>query len=317
MTHPDNQPPADDDGGTFKLKPSSQPKSEPAQGESFDSTMKLRKGGGASSAPPPPPPSPLGNPTGPANPPSPFAETSVMPQSGTSQTNFQPSTQAPGQQHPLGGQPTPPPPGQPYGHQQPPYGHQPPGQYPPQQGQQPYGQPGVAPGEAPEGVKRIGLVAMIGAGIGIVGAIASLAILGGLAVFSASVSILLSLAFGWYGFALPRGQINSGGLRMTGIVLIMIGAGLSLIGVLGGLGSMAIIGGAAALPLLLNLVSAGIYSYASFIYIKDEQVKAYIKGAPAQAAQGGYPPPTGQPGYPPPPGYPQQGQLPPQPPYGR
>src|SRR5690606_9279048 len=257
MTHPDNPPQDDEDGGTFKLKPGGQSQSEPPQQsgspENLDSTMKLRKAD-ISSAPPPPPPSPLGNPTGPADPPSPFAETSVMPQSGGSQTGFQPSQQPPGQPNPLGQPgPTPQPGQQPHGQQ--PYGQQPPpGQYPPQQGGQPYGQqPAAAPGEAPEGVKRIGLIALIGAGMGLLGSIVSLVMLGGLAMFSAPITIVFALAFGWYGYALPRGQITSNGLRLTGIILMMIGAGFSLLGVLGGLSSMTLIGAAAAMPLVVNL----------------------------------------------------------------
>ena len=326
MSHPENQPPDEEDGGTFKLKPGGgQSAPEPQGEEQMDSTMKLRKVGGANpaapSAPPPPPPSPLGNPTGPADPPQPFAETTVMPQTGGSQTGFQPSAPQPSAQQPGGPLGAPPPPSQPgqqqpYG--QPQYGQQPPGGgpgYPQQPGQPPYGQPGIAPGQVPVGVKRIGMMILIGAAIGLIGNIAALAIVGGLALFSGSVGILLALAFGWFGFALPRGQVHSAGLRQTGMVLIMIGAGLSLLGVIGGLASMSVVGGAAALPLLLNLVGAGIYGYASFIYLKESEVKAFIKGSPAAAAgQPGYPQQPGQPGGYPQQGYPQQGQ---QPPYGR
>ncbi|MCC3763567.1 hypothetical protein K3N28_10835 [Glycomyces sp. TRM65418] len=331
MTPPENDRPEDEDGGTFKLKPGASEPAAPSDESGLDRTMKIQRQAGS---PPPPPPSPLGNPTGPADPPAAsYAETTVMPQQGGSQTGFQPGHQpAQPQPNPLGsGQTQPPPMGQqPYGQQQQPYPGPPPQQQP---GGYPQAPPAGPQGPVPEGIKRIGMIVLIGAGVGLVSSIVSLVMLGGFAIFSASIGILFALAFGWYGWALPKGQIASSGLRMTGIVLIMIGAGFALLGVLGSLGSLAVVGGAAVLGLLLNLAAAGVYGYASFLYIKDDAVKAYIKGAPA--APGGYPPPgypqqqygqpqqqpgppQGQPGAypPPPPGYPHQGQQPPQPPYG-
>ncbi len=339
MTPPENEQP-DEDGGTFKLKPGATPEPAPAAGEEpgLDRTMKInRVEGGAPGGPstPPPPPSPLGNPTGPADPNvASFAETTVMPQQTGSQTGFQPAQQPP-QPNPLGSGPIPQPPSQPqYGQQ--PYPGPPPGQQPPGY---PQAQAAGPQGPVPEGIKRIGLIVLIGAGVGLLSSIVSIAMLGGFAIFSASIGILFALAFGWYGWALPKGQITSPGLRLTGIILVMIGAGFGILGVLGSLGSLALIGGAAVFGLLLNLASAAVYGYASFLYLKDESVKAYIKGPqvaggyppagyPQQQQYGQQPPPGyGQPGPqqqpqqpggypPPPPGYPQQGQQPPQPPYG-
>lgn len=342
MTPPENDRP-DEDGGTFKLKPGAGapgPAAAAGEEEGLDRTMKIQK----QAATPPPPPSPLGNPTGPADPPAAaYAETSVMPQQGGSQTGFQPATQQPPQpQHPLGGGPM----------QQPPMGQQPYGQ--PQQqpfpGQPPQQQPGYPQpqaagpqGEAPEGVKRIGLMMMIGAGVGLITSILIMAMLGGFAVVSGVFSLLFALAFAWFGWALPKGKIASSGLRQTGVILMMIGAGFSILGIFSSFSTMAVFGGLGAISLVQSLVLSGVYGYGSFIYFKDEAAKAYIKGAPAMA--GGYPPPGGQPGYqqqpygqqqaygqqpqqpgppqgqpgaypPPPPGYPQQGQHPPQPPYG-
>lgn len=340
MTPPENDRPDDEDGGTFKLKPGAGSPPPPAapEGEEpgLDRTMKISRSAAPQGAPPPPP-SPLGNPTGPADPPgAPYAETTVMPQSGGSQTGFQPAGQQPPQQQPYGSGQMPQAPQQPYGQT----GQQP-GGYPPPPPQAGFPQPQATgpQGAAPEGVKRIGLLAMIGAGVGLLFSIVSIAMLGGFAVFSAAISILFALAFGWYGWALPKGQIGSSGLRLTGIILMMIGAGFSVLGVLGSFSTMMVFGGIGAVSLIQSLAGAAIYGYASFIYIKDESVKAYIKGAPAGAAPGGYPPPGyGQPGGhpqqpqqqpygqpqqpggypPPPPGYPQQGQQqPPTPPYGQ
>lgn len=337
MTPPDNERPEDEDGGTFKLKPGAAgaaPSPAPAGEEpGLDSTMKIQRQGGApaGASTPPPPPSPLGNPTGPAEPGvASFAETTVMPQQGGSQTGFQPAQQPP-PPNPLGSGPIPQPqqPQQQYGQQQP-YPGPPPGQQPPG-----YPQAQTAPqGEAPQGIKHIGLMAMIGAGVGLVFSIINVAVYGPLIAMGALVvSVIVAGAFGWYGWALPKGKITSPGLRLTGIILMMIGAGGSLLAVLGSF----------LFPLLLvmYLINAGIYGYASFLYLTKSEVKAYIKGAPAMA--GGYPPagypqqqqqygqqpppgygqpgpqqPQQQPGAypPPPPGYPQQGQQPPQPPYG-
>jgi hypothetical protein len=257
-----------------------------------------------------------------------------MPQSGGSQTGFQPAGQQP-QPNPLGSGQMPQAPQQQYG--QP--GQQP-GGYPPPPPQAGFPQPqATGPlGEAPEGIKRIGLMAMIGAGIGVVSFIYAI-ITNPLAIFFGVIFLLIAAAMGWYGWALPKGKIASSGLRLTGVIVMMVAAGLNILGVLGGLGTLALIGGAAVVGLLFNLAGAGVYGYASFIYFKDQRVKAYIKG-PQTAAPGGYPPagygqpqqpggypqqqqPYGQPqqqpgGYPPPPGYPQQGQQqPPTPPYGQ
>lgn len=344
MTPPENDRPDDEDGGTFKLKPGAgAPEPPPASGEEpgLDRTMKIQRSpGGTPSAPslPPPPPSPLGNPTGPAEPQAAtFAETTVMPQSGTSQTGFQPGSQQTPPPNPLQQPPT--------GQQQ--YGQpgQQPGAYPPPPGYPQQAQPGVPQGPVPEGIKRIGLMVLIGAGIGLISGIAIFAALGGIYAGSAVISLLFALAFGWYGYALPKGQITSSGLRLTGIILIMIGAGGSILSVFTSFGAFAVFGGLGAILLVQSLALAGIYGYASFIYLKDEQVKAYIRG-PQAAHPAGYPPPGygqqpppgygqqpppgyGQPGPqqpqqpqqpgaypPPPPGYPQQGQQPPQPPYG-
>jgi hypothetical protein len=337
MTPPENDRPDDEDGGTFKLKPGAgTPEPAPASGEEpgLDQTMKIQRG----AASPPPPPSPLGNPTGPAQPQAAaYAETSVMPQSGTSQTGFQPGSQQTPPPNPLGAP-----------MQQPPTGQQPYGQ-PGQPGQQPggyppppppgYGQPQQAApqGEAPTGIKHIGLIVMIAAAAGLVLNIVSVVAIGPAAIGALIFGVLVAAAFGWYGWALPKGKITSAGLRLTGIILIMIGAGGSILGLLG---SLIIFN---PVSLIMYLVYAGGYGYASFLYLTKDEVKAYIKGAPA--APGGYPPPgypqqppQGQqpygqqppPGYgqpapqqpppgaypPPPPGYPQQGQQPPQPPYG-
>lgn len=339
MTAPDNDRPADEDGGTFKLKPGgasgpAAPATPPASGgeDNLDRTMKIQRGATPPpSAPttPPPPASPLGNPTGPAEPPqAAFAETTVMPQQSGSQTGFQPTGQQPPQpQQGLPGGPGP----QQYGQPGPPQGQ--PGGYPPpppgpQQPGFPQAQAAAPAGEAPEGVKRIGLMALIGGGIALLTSILVLAVLGGFAIFSASLSILFALALGWYGYALPRGQIAAAGLRLTGIILMMIAAGGALLGLLGSFSTIAVFGGIGAISLVQSLLLAGVYGYASFIYIKDDAAKAYIKGAPAvpQGYAQGYPqqqygqpgPQPGQPGFPPPPpGYQQQGQQPPPPPYGR
>jgi hypothetical protein len=345
MTPPEDKRPDDEDGGTFKLKPGAAggaPAPAPSGDESgLDRTMKIQRQGGApaGASTPPPPPSPLGNPTGPAEPNvASFAETTVMPQQGGSQTGFQPASQPP-QPNPLGSGPIPQPqaPQQPYGQQPSPF----PGPPPQQQPGYPQGQPGIPQGEAPEGIKRIGLMVLIAAGVGLLSNIVSIAMNPAGAGFTV-IGILLALAWGWYGWALPKGQIGSSGLRMTGIVLVMIGAGFSILGLFGSFATMAILPAAGAIALIQSLILAGALGYASFIYFKDQAVKDYIKGAPAMA--GGYPPagypqqpgqqqPYGQqppPGYgqpqqpqqqpgaypPPPPGYPQQGQQPPQGPYG-
>ncbi|WP_158630370.1 hypothetical protein [Glycomyces terrestris] len=340
MTPPENDRPDDEDGGTFKLKPGAgapTPPPAPAGDESgLDRTMKISRSD-APQGTPPPPPSPLGNPTGPADPPgAPYAETTVMPQSGGSQTGFQPA-----------GTPPPPPPGplgsgqlpqtgqQPYGQPQQPGGYPPP---PPQAG---FPQPQATgpAGAAPEGIKRIGLMVLIAAGVSLLGNIVVFATFGGFYVGSAVFGILFAAAWGWYGWALPQGKITSAGLRLTGIILVMIGAGFSILSVLTSFGAFALFGGLGAILLLQSLVMAGALGYASLIYLKDEQAKAYIKG-PQAAVPGGYPPPgygqqpgayqqqpqqgygqpqahPGQPqqpgGYPPPPpGYGQPGQQPPQ-----
>ena len=331
MTPPENDRPEDEDGGTFKLKPGAGapgPAAPTGGEEGLDRTMKIQRQQGA----PPPPPSPLGNPTGPADPPAAsYAETTVMPQSAGSQTGFQPAGQQPPQpqQSPLGsGQLQQPPTGQQqYGQQQP---------YPGPPPQQPTGYPQTQPagpqGPAPDGIKRIGLMVLIAAGVGLLANILSIA-MNPLGAAFAVIGILFAAAWGWYGWALPQGKITSSGLRMTGIVLIMIGAGFSIIGLLLSFGTMAFNPAAGAIALVQSLILAGALGYASLIYFKDDAVKAYIKGAPA--VPGGYPPPgygqqpygqqPQQPGYPqgqpgsyppPPPGYQQQGQQPPQPPYG-
>lgn len=341
MTPPGNERPEDEDGGTFKLKPGAAgaaPSPAPAGEEpGLDSTMKIQRQGGApaGASTPPPPPSPLGNPTGPAEPGvASFAETTVMPQQGGSQTGFQPAQQPP-PPNPLGSGPIPQPQQpQQYGQQQA-YPGPPPGQQPPG-----YPQAQTAPqGEAPAGIKRIGLMVLVAAGVGLLANIISIA-MNPLGAAFAVIGILFAAAWGLYGWALPQGKITSGGLRLTGIVFIMIGAGFSIIGLFTSFATMAIFPAAGAIALIQSLVLAGALGYASFIYFKDQAVKDYIKGAPAMA--GGYPPagypqqqPYGQqppPGYgqpgpqqpqqqpggypPPPPGYPQQGQQPPQPPYG-
>lgn len=334
MTPPENEQPVED-GGTFKLKPGAAggpPAPAPGGDESgLDRTMKIQRQGGApaGSSTPPPPPSPLGNPTGPAEPNvASFAETTVMPQQGGSQTGFQPASQPP-QQHPLGSGPIPQPQAQqPYGQQPQPF----PGPPPQQQGF-PQGQPGIPQGEAPTGIKHIGLVAMIGAGVGILGSIVNIAVFGPLAIGGAVIGILFALAFGAYGYLLPKGKLASAGLRLTGVILMMIGAGFSILGLLG---SLVVFNG---VTLGMYLLTGALYGYASFLYLTKQEVKAFIKGAPAMPA--GYPPagypqqqygqqpppgygqpgpqqPQQQPGAypPPPPGYPQQGQQPPQAPYG-
>jgi hypothetical protein len=333
MTPPENERPDDEDGGTFKLKPGAAgpaggaPAPAPADESGLDRTMKIQRQGGApaGASTPPPPPSPLGNPTGPADPNvASFAETTVMPQQGGSQTGFQPASQPP-QQNPLGSGPIPQP-QQPYGQQPQPF----PGPPPQQQPGFPQPQAGTPVGEAPTGIKHIGLMAMAGAAVGLVFSIISVAMYGPFAAGGLVISLLVAGAFGWYGWALPKGKITSGGLRLTGIILMMIGAGGSLLAVFGSF----------LFPMLLvmYLINAGIYGYASFLYLTKQEVKDYIKGAPS--TPGGYPPagypqqpygqqpppgygqpgpqqPQQQPGaYPPPPGYGQQGQQPPQAPYG-
>jgi hypothetical protein len=348
MTPPENEQP-DEDGGTFKLKPGAPgaPGGAPAPAgdeSGLDRTMKIqRQGAPGGAATPPPPPSPLGNPTGPAEPNvASFAETTVMPQQGGSQTGFQPAQQPP-QPNPLGSGPVPQP-QQPYGQQPQPF----PGPPPQQQPGYPQGQPGIPQGEAPAGIKLIGLLILIGAGIGVLGGIMSMVAAsqyvfgGGGLMFFGVIGIALAACLGWFGWALPKGKIASSGLRLAGIIVVMVFAGLSLLGALGGIGSLAITGGAGVFNLLLSLANAGVYGYASFLYLTKDEVKTYIKGAPAVA--GGYPPagypqqpqqqygqqpppgygqpgpqqPQQQPGAypPPPPGYPQQGQQPPQGPYG-
>ncbi|GAA1693048.1 hypothetical protein GCM10009830_46020 [Glycomyces endophyticus] len=343
MTPPENDRPDDEDGGTFKLKPGAGAPTPPAapapagDESGLDRTMKISRAD-VQQGTPPPPPSPLGNPTGPADPPgAPYAETTVMPQSGTSQTGFQPAGTPPPAPNPLGSGQFPQTGQQPYGQ---PQGQQP-GAYPPPPPQAGFPQPqATGPlGDAPEGIKKIGLMALIGAGIGVVSFVFSV-ITNPFAIFFGVIGLLIAAAMGWYGWALPKGKIASPGLRLTGVIVMMVAAGLSLIGALGGLGALALVGGVAVVGLVFNLAGAGVYGYASFIYLKDEQAKAYIKG-PQAAAPGGYPPPAygqqpggyqqqpppgyGQPqgqqpgGYPPPPpGYPQPGQQqPPQPPYGQ
>lgn len=329
MTPPENDRPDDEDGGTFKLKPGAAPgpAAAPSGEEGLDRTMKIQRQPGT----PPPPPSPLGNPTGPADPPAAsYAETTVMPQQGGSQTGFQPATQQPPQPG-FGSQPNPLGSGQ---MQQPPTGQQPYGQQPypgpPPQQQPGYPQPQAAgpQGEAPQGIKHIGLMAWIGAGAGLVFQIVNVAIYGPLLMGGLVIGILVAAAFGWYGWALPKGKISAAGLRLTGIILMMIGAGGSILGLLVSLIVLA------PITLIVYVIYAGAFGYASFLYFTKDDVKAFIKGAPA--VPGGYPPPgygqqqpygqqpqqpghpQGQPGAypPPPPGYPQQGQQPPQPPYG-
>ncbi|MFG3341642.1 hypothetical protein [Glycomyces sp. NPDC048151] len=342
MTPPENEQP-DEDGGTFKLKPGAAapgagaPTPAPADESGLDRTMKIQRQGGApaGASTPPPPPSPLGNPTGPAEPNvASFAETTVMPQQGGSQTGFQPASQPP-PPNPLGSGPIPQPQAQqPYGQQPQPF----PGP-PPQQQPGGYPQAPAAPaGDAPDGIKRIGLMVLIAAGVGLLSNIVSIAMNPAGAGFTV-IGLLLAAAWGYFGWALPKGKIASSGLRMTGIVLIMIGAGFSILGLFGSFATMAILPAAGAIALIQSIILAGALGYASFIYFKDQAVKDYIKGAPSMA--GGYPPagypqqPYGQqppppPGYgqpqqpqqqpgaypPPPPGYPQQGQQPPQAPYG-
>ncbi|WP_112134100.1 hypothetical protein [Glycomyces dulcitolivorans] len=347
MTPPENDRPDDEDGGTFKLKPgagSPPPPAAPApEGDEsgLDRTMKISRAD-VQQGTPPPPPSPLGNPTGPADPPgAPYAETTVMPQSGGSQTGFQPAGTPPPAPNPLGSGQFPQTGPQQYGQ---PQGQQP-GAYPPPPPQAGFPQPQATgpAGAAPEGIKRIGLMVLIAAGVGLLGNILVFATLGGFYVGSAVFGILFAAAWGWYGWALPQGKITSPGLRLTGIILVMVGAGFSIISLLSSFGAFALFGGLGAILLLQSLLMAGALGYASFIYLKDEQAKAYIKGPPTAPA--GYPPagygqqpgygqpgayqqqpppgygqPQGQqPGYPPPPpGYQQPGQQqPPQPPYGQ
>lgn len=349
MTPPENERPDDEDGGTFKLKPGAAggaPAPAPAGDEAgLDRTMKIQRQGGApaGASTPPPPPSPLGNPTGPADPSvATYAETTVMPQQGGSQTGFQPASQPP-QQNPLGSGPIPQPP------QQQPYGQQPspfPGPPPQQQPGFPQAQPGIPLGEAPAGVKRIGLMAMISGGAGLV----QIIVVGAMGGFGGTgvLSILLALAVGAYGFLLPRGQLKSGGLRQTGVWVMLVQAVLGLIGLLGLLG-LSTIGGLGAIigvSLVFALAILGADGYAVFLFFTDKEASAWIKGAPAMA--GGYPPagypqqqqqqygqqpppgygqpgpqqpqqqPGGYPPPPPPPGYGQPGpqQQPPQGPYG-
>jgi len=320
MTPPENDRPEDEDGGTFKLKPGAAapgpaapgpaaPGPDAASGEEpgLDRTMKIQRvEGEVPAAPampslPPPPPSPLGNPTGPAEPPAAsFAETTVMPQQAGSQTGFQPAGQPTPPPGPLGSGQLQPPPGYPQQGQPQPY----PGP-PPQQGY-PQAQPGPQ-GPVPPGIQRIGLMAMIGSGIGLISSIAIFAALGGFYAGSAVISLLFALAFGWYGYALPKGQIASSGLRLTGIILMMIGAGGSILSIFTSFGAFALFGGLGAILLLQSLALAGVYGYGSFIYFKDESVKAFIRGP--QTAPAGYPPPGY--GQQPPPGYGQPQQPPP------
>ncbi|WP_194202073.1 hypothetical protein [Glycomyces albidus] len=337
MTPPENDRPDDEDGGTFKLKPGAgAPPPAAPEGEEpgLDRTMKISRSAAPQGAPPPPP-SPLGNPTGPADPPgAPYAETTVMPQTGGSQTGFQPAGQPPQQQPPLGSGQMPQAPQQPYGQT----GQQP-GGYPPPPPQAGFPQPQATgpQGAAPEGIRRIGLMVLIAAGVGLLGNIIVFATFGGFYIGSAVFGILFAAAWGWYGWALPQGKITSPGLRLTGIILVMIGAGFSILSLLSSLGAFALFGGLGAVLLVQSLVMAGTLGYASFLYLTKDEVKAYIKGAPAGAAPGGYPPPGyGQPGGypqqqpygqpqqqpgaypPPPPGYQQPGQQqPPTPPYGQ
>ncbi|WP_026929930.1 hypothetical protein [Glycomyces tenuis] len=324
MAHPENQQQEDDDGGTFKLKPGAQSKPEAPQGEeSLDSTMKLRKAGGAS-VPPPPPPSPLGNPTGPSNPqPSPFAETSVMPQSGGSQTGFQPATQPPGQSNPLG-QPTPPPQQQAqqqYGQQ--PYGQQPPpgGQYPPQQGHMPPAQQS-GPGGAPKALQRVGMLAMISGVAGIVWALlgfftGEFGLIVNAVVYLVTSAVVLGISF-----ALPRGVLKSKRWRQYAVGIFGAHGLIGLMWMLGSMTSSTPAWFLAAGWLLIAIV-VGAVAYGIFLILKDPEIRNWFEGAPASihhTAGGAVPPPTapGQPGsYPPPPGYPQQGQPGQQPPYGR
>lgn len=351
MTPPENDRPDDEDGGTFKLKPGAQPPAAAPEGgeeAGLDRTMKINRVE-AQQGTPPPPPSPLGNPTGPSNPPhAEYAETTVMPQTG-SQTGFNPAgTPQPPQPNPLGSGQLPQTGQQPYGQ---PGQPQQPG-YPPPPPQAGFPQPQATgpQGAAPQGIKHIGLIVLICAGVAVVGNIANIAVLGPFAIGPAVFGILIAAAFGWYGWALPQGKVTSPGLRLTGIILIMIGAGGSILGLLGSLIIFNVVG------LLMYLVLGAALGYASFLYLTKDEVKAFIKGAPAAPAgypqpgygqqpgayqqpgqPGGYPqpgqpqqppqgygPPQGQPGQqpggypPPPPGYGQPGQQqPPQPPYGQ
>ncbi|MEU6857856.1 hypothetical protein AB0B28_03120 [Glycomyces sp. NPDC046736] len=327
MTPPENDQP-EDDGGTFKLKPggATPPPAPAAEEENLDRTMKIQRGAPSpQSSTPPPPPSPLGNPTGPAEPPAAtYAETTVMPQQGGSQTGYQPGGPQTPPPSPLGAPPVPPqaPGQQPYG-QQPPQ----PGGFPPPGPQQPgpgYPQPQTAPltGEAPVGIKHIGLVALVVAGVSILGNIINMAVIGPIAVPGGVLGIAIAGAFAWYGWALPQGKVTAAGLRMTGIVLMMIGACGSVLALLMSLIVFNAIG------LIMYLLMGAALGYASFLYITKDEVKAFIKGAPQHPGyppQGGHPQQGygqpqqqfGQPGFPPPPpGY-QQGGQPPQPPYGR
>ncbi|WP_335991500.1 hypothetical protein [Glycomyces sp. MUSA5-2] len=355
MTPPENDRPDDEDGGTFKLKPGAQPPAAAPEGgeeAGLDRTMKINRVE-AQQGTPPPPPSPLGNPTGPSNPPhAEYAETTVMPQTG-SQTGFNPAgTPQPPQPNPLGSGQLPQTGQQPYGQ---PGQPQQPG-YPPPPPQAGFPQPQAAgpQGAVPEGIKRIGLMVLIAAGVGVLGNLVQVFTFGGFYVGSAVFGILICGAFGWYGWALPQGKVNPAGLRLTGIILIMIGAGFSILSIFGSFSAFALFGGLGAVLLLQSLALAGTLGYASFIYFKDEAVKAFIRGPQAAAPAGypqpgygqqpgayqqpggypqpgqpqqppqGYGPPQGQPGQqpggypPPPPGYGQPGQQqPPQPPYGQ
>lgn len=329
MAHPDPQRQEDDDGGTFKLKPGSQPgaqsppESSGGDDENLDSTMVLRKtGGGPSSATPPPPPSsPLGNPTGPPDPPpAAYAETSVMPQSGGSQTGFQPSGQPPGQQNPLS-QPAPPPPQQPqqpYGQQHQPYGQQPPPGYPPQQGHMPPAQQG-GPGGAPQALQRVGMLATVSGVAGIVWALlgfftGEFGLVVNAVVYLATSAVVLGISF-----ALPRGILKSKRWRQYAVGVFGAHGFIGLLWMLGSMTSSTPVWFLAAGWLLIAIV-VGAVGYGIFLFLKDAEIRSWFEGAPAsihQTAGGAVPPPTapGQPGgYPPPPGYPQQGQ---QPPYGR
>jgi len=156
---------------------------------------------------------------------------------------------------------------------------------------------------------------LIAAGVGLLGNIVAMA-MNPLGAAFGVIGILFAAVWGLYGWALPQGKISSSGLRMTGIVFIMIGAGFSIIGLFTSFATMALVPAVGAITLIQSIILAGALGYASLIYFKDQAVKAYIKGAPA-----GYPQqPYGQPGYPqqqqqpygqqPPPGYGQPGAQP-------
>jgi hypothetical protein len=336
MDHPQNE--HDEDGGTFKLKPSagqSQPQTPDEGG--LDSTMKLRPVGGATPpgvpSTPPPPPSPLGGPTGPASPSGP-PQTQVFPPSGAPQTQTPgfPGAQ-PGQPTPPPGRPQGPPQGQPYGQTPPP------GQYPPPQGQQPYGQqPANAQGAVLPGLKRISLLGYISGGAGLFYIILLFAMSGGsgLVFISGMPYILTSVGVIAVALALPRGMLHSKGMRIFGIVFVFAHGAWSLFGLLNLLNYANVLGGAfLTFGSILLIIVVAATGYSAFIYFKDKETHAWFhmtagaQGRPAAAGmppapqgrpgmqQGGYPQQPGQPGgYPPPPGAPP-GQQPPQPPYGR